>query len=276
MSTPPYQQQWLDRGADRLGLQWYPEPARPAGTLALLWPAMGVPAGYYRPFATALGRAGVAVVVADLRGTGASTPRPSRRSRYGYADLVDDVAAGVATVTPRLAGRRLVLIGHSLGGQLCLLHLARTGGADVAGLALVAVGLPYWRLYRHRSYGVWAFAQGINLTATVLGYWPGWGFGGRQARGVIRDWAYTARHGRFPPIAGVDPAPALAALTTPVLGISLAPDRYTPPATVDQVLALLPKAPVSREHYPGDHFSWARAADGPVAARVAAFARDPG
>src|SRR5690606_25330474 len=96
VSTPPYQQQWLDRGADRLGLQWYPEPARPAGTLALLWPAMGVPAGYYRPFATALGRAGVAVVVAHLRGTGASTPRPSRRSRYGYADLVDDVAAGVA------------------------------------------------------------------------------------------------------------------------------------------------------------------------------------
>src|SRR5690606_40294522 len=60
-------------------------------SMVVLWPAMGVPAGYYRPFLTGLRRAGLAVAAVDLRGTGTSTPHPSRASRYGYAELTDDV-----------------------------------------------------------------------------------------------------------------------------------------------------------------------------------------
>lgn len=269
MEQAPYQQQWLDRGGDRLGLQVYDDPG---GPLVMIWPAMGVPARFYRPFATALQRAGLAVAVADLRGTGASTPRPSRRSRYGYATLVDDVGAVLAA---HRNGRPLVLLGHSLGGQACLLHLAGSGGDGVAGLALVAVGLPYWRCYRDwRRYGVVPYAQTIHATATVLGVWPGWGFGGRQARGVIRDWAYTARTGRFPRLGGVDREPAVASLRTPVLAVSLEHDQFTPAPTVDHLVGKLAAAPVQRTHHGGgaDHFSWARSVGGPVVDRVAAFA----
>lgn len=146
-----YAQSWVDRGTDRIGLQWYEEPGDPQAPMLVIWPAMGVPARFYRPFATALREAGLAVVVADLRGTGASTPRASRRSGYGYAELAGDVGAVLAEVAPVVATRPVVLLGHSLGGQACLLHLARAGdAARVDGLALVAVGLPYWRVYTDR------------------------------------------------------------------------------------------------------------------------------
>src|SRR5690606_6758740 len=160
--------------------------------------------------------AGLAVAVVDLRGTGASTPPASRRSRYGYAELTDDVGAVLEHLKPRRDGRRVLLLGHSLGGQACLLHLARTGGADVDGLALVAVGLPYWRSYQDIRKLVVPYAHAISAISAVLGYWPGWGFGGRQARGVIRDWAHTARTGRFPLIYGVDLTGTVAALRLPV------------------------------------------------------------
>lgn len=195
----------------------YPDPEGVADALlVLITPAMGVRARYYRPFAAALRAAGLAVAVADLRGTGESTPKPSRACRYGYPELAADVGAVLAALKSRRDGRRTLLLGHSLGGQAALLHLALHGEHDVDGLALVAVGVPWWRSYPGlRGYGVLPYTQGIAATARLLGVWPGWGFGGRQARGVIRDWAYTARTGRFPQLDGVDAEAAVRALRTP-------------------------------------------------------------
>jgi predicted alpha/beta hydrolase len=267
----PYQQRWLDRGTDRLSLHWYDHPD---GPIVLLWPAMGVPARYYRPFATALHTAGLAVLVTDLRGTGGSTPPISRATTHGYAELVDDVAAVLAMVKPWRDGRRVVLLGHSLGGQLCVLHLARTGGADVDGLVLVGSGLPYWRHYRGvRRWGLRPFAHGIQLVTNLLGMWPGWGFAGRQPRGVIRNWAHSVHTNALPTLPGVDPATALATVTTPTLAISFGDDNYTPATTVDDLAGRLTAASVQRTHLPtGDHFTWARA-PAPVIEPVLGFIR---
>jgi predicted alpha/beta hydrolase len=273
-----YVQEYVDRGSDRIGLHIYPVPEDPGAPAAVVWPAMGVPARYYRPFAGELTAAGFAVVVADLRGTGSSTPAPSRRSRYGMAELVADVAAVQEAVKSRVDGRTSLLVGHSLGGQASLLHLATADGAStVDGLVLVAVGLPYFRAYPgRRPATVLPYTQSIAAAARVLGVWPGWGFGGRQARGVIRDWAFTARYGRYPRLGGVDAEAALRAMCTPVLAVSVAGDDYTPESTMDHLLGKLTAAPVTREHYAGtgaplDHFRWVRAA-GPLAAWIAAFA----
>jgi len=273
--------EFVDRGTDRLALHTY--PADDAATLAVLWPAMGVPARYYRHFAAALNATGTEVVVADLRGTGDSTPRPSRASRYGLAELTTDVEAVLDTLKPSRAGRRTVLVGHSLGGQVCALHLAfrHAAGLDpgVDGLALLAVGLPYWRCYPGRmGPGTLAFTQTLAVTSAVLGVWPGWGFGGRQSRDVIRGWAHTARTGRYPALAGVDVETALAGVRLPVLAVDMETDQYTPAPTVEHLTAKLTSARVERQHYsaaeagsPIDHFTWARHG-APLAGRVAAWA----
>lgn len=290
--TDEYEQLHVDLGTDRLGVQHYPPPAppldAPSGALpavarrepavATVWPAMGVPARYYRPFAQHLRGAGFQVVVADLRGTGASTPRPSRGSRYRLGDLVDDVGAVQEAVRERYGRRREVLVGHSLGGQAILLHEALSEQPTVDAIALVAVGLPYFRAYPpRRAVGVLPYTQAISAVGTVLRVWPGWTFGGRQARGVIQDWAYTARHGRYPRIDGVDAEAALATVTTPVLAVTVDADQYTPPGTTDHLLAKLTKAPVTRAHYTAgeagaalDHFRWVRASAA-LATRIAEF-----
>lgn len=265
----------VERGTDRIALHVYPS-ADDAPTLAVLFPAMGVPARYYRGFAARLAAAGLAVAVADLRGTGASEPRPSRASRYGLADLTGDVDAVLNHLKPRRAGRRTILAGHSLGGQACALHLAAEPASDVAGLALLAVGVPYWRRYpRGRRLPVLLQTQTLGVASAALGVWPGWGFGGRQARGVIRDWAHTARTGRYPALDGVDVEAALARVTTPVLAVDMAGDEYTPPGTVSQLLEKLAAAPVTRERYepgpPIDHFRWAKHGDA-LATRLATWA----
>ncbi|MCO1598987.1 alpha/beta fold hydrolase [Micromonospora sp. RHAY321] len=279
---PEYAQEFVDVDGGRLGVQVYPEPEGDAGAPAVvIWPAMGVRARYYRPFAAALRAAGLAVVVADLRGTGASTPAPSRADRHGYSELAGDVGAVLAALKRRLDGRTRLLLGHSLGGQAALLHLALDGTDAVDGLALVAVGIPYWRTYPgRRGLGVLPYTQGIAATAGLLGVWPGWGFGGRQARGVIRDWAYTARTGRFPRLDGTDTEAAVRAVRTPVLAVSVDDDQYTPHETMDHLCAKLTAAPVTRERYtvaqagaPLDHFTWVRAG-APLARRIAGFASD--
>jgi len=272
MPTEEFVQEHLDRGTDRLGLQVYPEPEGVADApVVVVWPAMGVRARYYRPLAASLRQAGLAAVVVDLRGTGASTPTPSRSSRYGYAELAADIGAVQEAMKPRLDGRRHLVLGHSLGGQAALLHEAlRPGDSTVDGVVLVAVGLPYWRSYPRRRLGVLAMTQSIGAASTVVRVWPGWGFGGRQARGVMRDWAYTARTGRFPHLDGVDAEAALRGVRTPVLAISLDHDQYTPHETLDHLCAKLESAPLVRERHtiPGaDHFTWVRDADG-IAARV--------
>lgn len=266
----------VERGTDRIALHVYPAPDD-APVLAVLWPAMGVPARYYRSFAASLTAEGVAVVVADLRGTGSSTPAPSRASGYGLSDLTADVDAVLAHLKPRRATRRTVLIGHSLGGQACALHLAAEPASDVAGLALLAVGVPFWRSYpAGRRLPVLLQTQLLSATATALRVWPGWGFGGRQARRVIQDWAHTARTGRYPSMRGVDMESALSRVTVPILAVDMAGDQYTPPGTVTHLLEKLPASPVTREHYepgpPIDHFRWAKHGE-PLASRVAAWSR---
>jgi predicted alpha/beta hydrolase len=277
-SEADYTQDHLEvGGGDRIGLHYYPWPEDTSAPVVVIWPAMGTPARYYRHLAAELGAHGLGVLVVDLRGTGASTPRPSRASRYGYADLAGDV--GAVLDLPELKGRRVFLLGHSLGGQACVLHLALNPDARVEGLALVAVGLPYYRTYgRRKGLGVLAFTQSIEAVSVLLRVWPGWGFGGRQARGVIRDWGYTARRGRFPHMGGADTEAALAAFRTPVLAVSVDRDQYTPAPTLDHLVGKLGAAPVERVHYttaeagaPLDHFVWTRASK-PLAALIARFA----
>lgn len=269
----------VDRGSDRLGVRLHPAQA-PDAPLVVIFPAMGVPAGYYTRFAHSLNEAGLGVAVADLRGTGASAPRPARNSRYGYTELADDVAAVLDALAEHRAGRPTVLLGHSLGGQACVLHLAREAargaGHSVDGLVLIAVGLPYWRAYpRGQRLGVLAMTQFVNAVSAALRVWPGWGFGGRQARGVIKDWAYTARHGLFPAHLGA--RQGLSQVDLPILAISVDDDQYTPPETTDHLVAALPGAQVHRDHLttadaaaPLDHFKWVKAGAA-LAPRIAAW-----
>ncbi|MFC7490907.1 MULTISPECIES: alpha/beta fold hydrolase [unclassified Knoellia] len=251
--------------------------------VVILLPALGVATGYYGPFAAALAVEGVAVLATDFPGQGTSRPLASRRNDFGYAALSDHVvAATVAVARERHAGRSLVLLGHSFGGQVAMVHLA-SHDSPVQALVLIGSGSPYWRGYDRRR-TLLAQTQFIGAVAALRGHWPGdrMGFGGRQPRQLMREWARFARRGGLVVERGDDVAePDFARIELPVLAITLDNDPLAPQASVDNLADKLTGSRVEHrfvtrpdgEDGPAfDHFVWARH-PGAFAGEVAAWLR---
>lgn len=235
-----------------------------AAPAALVLPALGVPAGAYRRLAEALSARGIATGVAEWRGSGASPVRASRRSDWGYLDLFQhEVQGGIAALRARWPGRGVAIVGHSLGGHLGLMARAQAP-EGLAGVLTVASGTPTLRFFapRLRLQLRWVLAA-HGLTGPLLGYFPGdrIGFGGRQPRRLMDEWALLARLGRFE-IDGrnlLEPR-SEAARRTPVHALSLPHDTYAPRAATEHLLQLAHIGPdaVERHEGPGPlgHFDW--------------------
>jgi predicted alpha/beta hydrolase len=231
-------------------------------------PAMGTAARFYEPLALPILREGWRFVTADLRGVGLSAVRVKRGVSFGYGDMVgSDWPAVVRKAQALFPGAPVYLLGHSLGGQLSALYLAANPAA-AAGLILVAAPSVHWRGWdAPLSAGVLAGTQAARAVAELLGYFPGrkLGFGGTEARGVIRDWARQARTGRYEPRGtSIGYERLLAELEAPVLAFSFEDDFLSPPRAVGNLLAKMPRARVTHVTLAGDgldHFRWVRNPD---------------
>lgn len=227
----------------------------PSAPVLLLQPAMGMQARYYTRLGEALAAAGVSLAVSELRGHEMDGGRrPSRSYDFGYADMVDDVAAAVDAVGAELPEAPLVLFGHSLGGQLAIAYEALHPGR-AKGIVLVGASSPYWRTYRTAFLPV---SQLFGLVARTVGYFPGkrLRFAGLESRTMMTDWARFARTGRFP--VGED---RLDRVAVPVLAVTVAQDFYAPGRSVGELVRKIPAAQVTEERLEVegvDHFSWAR------------------
>src|SRR5690606_30738932 len=118
--------------------------ADPAAPVVVVLPAMGVPARYYRPFVAELNQLGMHVVTFDFRGQGECAPRASRRVRYSYQTLLDDIGSVLQLVDPEFAGAPKYLQGHRLGGELAA-GCSAVVAEEVQGGALVAAGSAWYR-----------------------------------------------------------------------------------------------------------------------------------
>lgn len=236
----------------------------PGAPLALVLPAMGVPAGYYGPFVDELAREGVTAAIADYPGQGAAQPRIARSHDYGYAQIASEWLPSVVAALRADHHGPLVTIGHSLGGHIALAHLAGDEPADAT--VLIGSGTPFWR--HHQGIKTLAQTQLMSALTRLVGYWPGprFGFGGVQPRTLIREWAAFARTGALSPD-GQSVALGLRGREVPVLAVDLDNDTLAPPRAVDGLVALIPAAQVERWTFtkgaddpgkPVDHYSFAR------------------
>lgn len=251
----------------------------PAAPVVLVLPAMAMKAKFYYPLVKSLFAEGLSVATTDLRAQGESTPPLEESPNFGYREIVEtDLPSVVDAVAKRFPEAPLYVFGHSLGGQVALLHTA-ADSERVAGLCLFAAGSVYWRAFPpERRWRILLNGRYIGLVSKLRGRWPGGMFVPAPVAGrVMTDWCYQNLTGRYRlGRSKRNYAPMLRELDLPVLAISLDHDELGPRSNVDFVQARIPKATVTRWHWDADaavvenldHFGWIKDSKA-VAAKVA-------
>ena len=229
---------------------------------------MGIGALHYDALAQQFAAQGFIAVSMELRGIGSSSIRASRKHDFAYPTLVEqELPAAIHEIKRRYPNQAITLFGHSLGGQLAALYLSQNRNA-ANGLIICASGTVY--------HGAWQFPANLailmftvlsSLIASVFGYFPGKkiGFGGCEAKTLIKDWSRSARSGKYQfKSSAIDYESDLQYVTCPVLAINLADDRFAPDSATAHFLAKLSPSRLQRSMLTAamlgsdtaDHFSW--------------------
>lgn len=225
-------------------------------------PGMGLSARLFIPFAQSLAGIGVETFIHEWRGNGSSNWRAARDRDWGYAELLGDLAAA----RDALRVERHLLGGHSLGAQLACLSAAAQPDR-LAGLILIAGGLPHWRAFPWpMNATMMATMFAFPALGAMFGYYPGKrvGFGGNEARSMIADWARSARTGRYRPRGvATDLEAGLRNLQLAVLAVPMADDHLVPERSLDALLAKLSGCRISKRLISAasgapeaDHYRW--------------------
>ena len=202
---------------------------------------MGTPAAKYDAFIGSLAAYGVHAASFDLRGHGASSSRADRHTDFSYSTLINqDLVAALNALSTVFPTQKIVLSGHSLGGQIAALYLARYGHREVCGLSLLASCTVDYRGWSGaRKLSTLVFTQLAYLVARVIGHFPGrrLGFASREARSVMRDWAYNARSGRYNLLDDpFDYELGLTKISTAILAINFSDDTFAPMSATQRLL----------------------------------------
>ena len=238
------------------------DPRRPA---VLVVPGIAVGARYYLPLARALAAEGIDVAITELRGQGESTHRIGRGGGpAGYHEsAAEDIPLALDAMERHLGPRDVLLLGHSMGAQLSVYHLARQD-PRVVGLVAVASQSPF-----HRGFGA-QMGRRLRVGSIVMpaigrltGAVPGQFFGadGKVPASRVRDWARLAATGVMQPArADLNYPVTLSQVTVPVLAVVITGDDLAPESAARNLLGLLPAAHTTLEIEPEPlgHNSWAR------------------
>lgn len=236
-----------------------PQPAPRPHPIVLISPAMAIGSGYYRPLEREFVHRGWQARTLPRRGFERGQPTASRHEDWSYADEIDEIVRGVELARTEDATRPVILLGHSLGGQLVAGHEAGHPPAD--GVITIGAALPHFRHFAYGGLPLGALAASVAPVTAALGYWPKAAFGGPGARTLMTEWARMVRTGQ-PPFLVEQPS------TTPALIISLGDDQLAPKNSVDHYASrfFTPDA-VTRWHYTSDevpegqsndHITWVR------------------
>ena len=256
-------------------------------SLIVFTPAMGIKAAKYHGLCSAIAEQGVDCACLELRGLGMSAVRASRGVDFGYATLSElEMSAAIDRILQVKPDANIILVGHSLGGQLSLLHAGfaqqNHRPYQIVGLGLVASCSIYYKGWPGlQAYGLLVATQIANVISKVLGYFPGYrlGFGGREARTLIADWARTARLGHYCLSKSDINQPndsehascglknhdiEIAKLKLPCLSINFDQDKFAPISATNNLIAKfetqgLRQVVLDSSHINGaaaDHFAW--------------------
>lgn len=233
---------------------------------------MGVKANFYHPLAEKLVNADLLAASVDLRGLGTSSVRPSSKVDFGYLDMIEDFKKTIDQLKNRYPNQKIYCLGHSLGGQIACLTLAKY--PDLAeGIILTAANDVYYKGWTGKQRYANLMAYNVfPLLSRIVGYFPGHkvGFGGKAAKTQLIDWGYVGRNGIFK-ITGdsLNYETALKQLIKPILAIDVEGDWLAPKASMEHLYHKFNKsAPLTTftltQAATGkklNHFNWVKKSD---------------
>lgn len=161
--------------------------------------ATGVKRGYYDRYARFLAEHGFEVLTYDYRGIGGSAEaavhtEPCDMRQWGEVD----VASMIDAAARRYPGKRLLAVGHSVGGQLFGLA---DNNERVHAMFAVSAQSGYWKHWRGLPRWGLALLWHVLMPGLVgvLSYFPSRriGFGENLPGGVAREWARWCRHPHY-------------------------------------------------------------------------------
>ncbi|MFC4172534.1 serine aminopeptidase domain-containing protein [Microvirga sp. GCM10011540] len=204
-------------------------------------PATAVLARYYHYYAGFLAQNGFDALTYDYRGIGLSRPQRLRGCGFRWSDWGElDFDAAVRFAKTHDPDGCLLVVGHSFGGFL-------PGLAESAVLVdrMLTVGAQYawWRDYApHKRVPLFVRWHVFMPVVTALcGYFPGRRLGWLEdmPAGVANEWSF--RRARMELNHPPDRRDALlrrfAAVTAPILAVTLSDDEYAPPVAVKRGLS---------------------------------------
>lgn len=218
---------------------------------AVISAATGTPRWFYEKFALYLAASGLSVITFDYRGIGGSRP-PSLRG-FG-ATMLDwgrlDLAGVIDFCEGYFPDRDLVVIGHSVGGQL--FGLAENNDAARALLVVSSQSgeLTLWRGFDWLVLASLYFGLMPTLPA-LFGYFPSrWiGLGENLPAGVARQWSRWARSRDYLVGAlGEQAARSFANFRGSILSLSFADDRMAPRVACQRLLEFYRRAKTEHRH----------------------------
>jgi predicted alpha/beta hydrolase len=242
------------------------EAKRPRGALVLAG-ATAVPARAYAPLCEALAWSGLTVLNFDYRGIATSAQTSVRSERAGMGDWGRlDLEGALAFLDTRTRGLPLLLLGHSVGGQL--LGLAPSALA-LRGALLVGAQHGHWRNWTGPSrLKLWlAWHLVVPFLSRSLGHLPmrALRMGEYLPPGVAAEWARWGRHPEHL-LSSCSPAERerYARLGFPMRLYGFTDDDFAPPVAIQQLAGFYPGAQVEVvTRSPADvgasaigHFGW--------------------
>lgn len=204
-------------------------------TVLIIASATGVKQEFYKKFAEYISSHGTKVITFDYYGIGASLNEPIKNISVTAAEWgSNDLEAVIQWAYNDYPGANIMLLGHSIGGQLIGLAPSAT---RLKRIVLVAAQTGYWNYWPGiRKYQMW---MNWNLLFPVLtrlvGYMPSKKFSGMEhlPKGVALQWSKWCTRVNY--IFDDIPAAQLYfdKITAPVVSISIEKDTYAPKAAVE-------------------------------------------
>lgn len=221
-------------------------PAGPGGSVVLINSATAVKRGYYDAYARHLAGEGFTVVTYDYRGIGGSRPRKLAGFRARMLDWGRrDLAGVVEWIALHLRPHKLLVVGHSAGGQI--VGLAE-GNWRIQGLLAVGSQSGWWGHWPVPArYGMALRWYSVPVITRLFRYLPG-AFGTKEdlPAGVAREWARWGRRPGYLVREGLDAG--FARFRGPLFAYSFSDDAYAPRPAVESLLDAYTGADITHRH----------------------------